>query len=193
MNIYVNNNIRHLELFHHSKTWYAFYGIHYSIGYVTLDTSHATVGQHVPVSSPSFTGQGVHCLAFDYKVWVSRMGLVNMPAPRLELYIRISRHVYSGWKLWTSNGTGDGHIQISVQTRAKSTYWISFVGVVGHLDTTLISVANIRLNEDKCNTTDCRQEVCVVNQENDLSLECKYNEFVRDLSMYLYPKTIAWN
>ena len=143
---------------------------------MSVDTSHAAVGQHVPVSSPSFEGQGDLCLSFDYKVWVSRLGLVNTPPPRLEVYIRISRHVYSGWKLWASNGTGEGHAQLSVWAQAQWTYWISFVGVVGHPETTLISVANIRLNQDNCINPDCTQNLCGVNQDN--SLNCKSSKTV---------------
>ena len=152
------------------------------------------MGQHVPISSPSFNGQGNHCLSFDYKVWVSRLGLVNTFAPRLELYTRTSRHVYSGWKLWTSNGTGEGHVQIPVQNQAGSTNWISFKGVVGHPDTTLISVANIRLNQDKCLNVDCAQGMCVIIQESDFSLNCEYSQLIYDLATYLnYNVTAGLN
>ena len=128
------------------------------IGYVTIHVDHAAIGEHVPMSSPPFYGEGEYCLSFNYKVWVSALGLVNAPPPRLELYIRTSRHVYSGWKLWTSNETGEGHAHISFLATARTTYRISFVAVVGHVDTTLIRVANIRLDQGSCSCSDCIQE-----------------------------------
>ena len=131
------------------------------------------MGQHFPMSSPSFDGQGNHCLSFDYKVWASSLGLINMPAPRLEVYMRTSMHVYSGWKLWTSNGTGDGHVQISVWAQGGLTYWISFVGVVGHPDTTSISVANIWLHHRSCSGVFCAQDMCGSRQENYTFSMCK--------------------
>ena len=147
-----------------------------------MDTSRAILGQHVPMSSPSFKGQGNHCLTFDYKVWVSPLGLKNMAAPRLEVNIRTSRHVYSGWKLWTSNGTGDGHTHITLWAQAGSTHWISFVGVVGHSDTTLISVANIRQNEGGCASASRVQETCWLERENYTFLStCKYNVLIAEL------------
>ena len=138
-----------------------------------MDTSHAAVGEHVPTSSPAFNVQENHCLSFDYKVWVSALGLENTPAPRLEVYIRISRHLFSGWKLWTSNGTGEGHAQISIRGQADSTYRISFVGVVGHPETTLISVANIQLREGSCYPFDCANEMCGIEGKNDRLSDCK--------------------
>ena len=147
----------------------------YFEGYMTVDTSHAAVGQHVTMSSPPFDGQEYHCLSFDYKVWVSALGLIDTPFPRLEVYIRTSRHAYSGWMLWTSNGTGEGHVQVTVQAQLGLTHRISFLGVVGNPDTTLIIVANIQLNKGICFTLDCAQEICGVNRENYALSNRKYH------------------
>ena len=141
-----------------------------SLGYLFLRTNNAAVGQHVTTSSPSFTASGDNCLSFDYEVWGSPLGPVNTPAPRLEIYIRNSRHMYSGWKLWVLDGTGDGHAQISVRTYRGSTYWISFVGVVGHPDTSSISVANIQLKQGNCTDVDCIHGVCGVHEDNFSSI-----------------------
>ena len=97
---------------------------------------------------------------------MSQLALLTTPAPRLEVYIRTARHVYSGWKLWTSNGTGDGHAQVSVQMQADLTYWISFVGVVGHPETTLITVASIHLNQTNCTGMVGADEIYGLNENN---------------------------
>ena len=97
---------------------------------------------------------------------MSQLALLTTPAPRLEVYIRTARHVYSGWKLWTSNGTGDGHAQITVQTQADLTYWISFVGVVGHPETTFITMASIRMNQTNCTRLFSAKEMHGLNQSN---------------------------
>ena len=154
-----------------------------------MDTSHAIVGQHAPLSSPSFDGEEDLCLSFDYKVWVSRLGLVNTPPPRLEVYIRESRHVYSGSQLWTSNGTGEGHQQISVRTQTGSPYWITFVGVVGHPDTTLITVANIQLSQDNCITFNYTDEDCGVTGRNYFISNCKSHETI---AMFIHECHPLW-
>ena len=136
-----------------------------------MSTTGVAEGQRIPLSSPSFEGQGDHCLSFHYKLGVPPLGLVNAPAPRLEVYIRTSKHVYSGWELWTSNGTGQGHAQISVRTRIGWLYRISFVGVVGHPTMTSISVANIQLRHGNCMTSKCEQTMCEFN--HSFNSNCK--------------------
>ena len=154
------------------------------IGYVSVDTNWAEVGLHVPMVSPPFDGHLDHCLQFDYKVWMSPHMLVNMPPPRLEVYISGSKHVYSGWMLWSSNGIGEGHVQVSIRAQTGAMYRISFVGVVGHPDTTLISVANIHMNKGNCTNLACLQEECGLkeeaytwfpNCENAIQLQTEYN------------------
>ena len=164
------------------------------IGYMTVDASHGAVGQHVPMSSPSFRGHGDYCLSFDCKIWVSALELVKTPPPRLGVYIRTSSHVHSGWQLWTSNGTGDGHTQISVHIQAGLTYWIAFVGVVGHPDTSLISVANVRLLPNNCTILVCEEEGCKLAHENlFMFLNCKWDELNVIVINWLKKKLNTFN
>ena len=144
-------------------------------GYMSLDTSHAAVGQHVPMVSPSFDAHKNHCLLFDYKVWVSRHTLIDSPAPRLEVYISGSNHIHSGWMLWTSNGTGEGHAQILISAQPWALQTISFVGIIGDRDSTAISVANILLNEGGCRSDSCAQSSCATKGAVSIVSEnCEY-------------------
>ena len=125
-----------------------------------VDTSDGAMGLHVPMLSPPFDVSKNQCLSFDYKVWVPQYIPENWPPPRLDVYISASSHVFSGWKVWGSNGTGEGHVQIPVQAEPDATFRISFVGVIGDPATTLINVANVALNSGHCESTDCNQTVC---------------------------------
>ena len=127
---------------------------------MSVDTRHAAVSQHIPMVSPPFDAQVDHCLVFDFKVWASPHTLVNTPAPRLEVYLSDSSHVYSGWKLWTSNGTKEGHAQISILAQPASVQRVSFVGIIGDPESTSIRVANIQLSDDSCKVVDCAQHSC---------------------------------
>ena len=129
-------------------------------GYMSVDTRHAIVGQHIPLASPPFEAHTDNCLLFDYKVWAASHTLVDTPAPRLEVYISGSSHVYSVLKLWVSNGTGEGHMKIPIWAQPGSLQRISFVGVVGDPESTAISVAHIRLNVGRCAAVDCIYPTC---------------------------------
>ena len=142
---------------------------------MSLDISDAAVGQHVPMVSPSFDAHVDHCLLFDYKVWVSRHTLTDTPAPRLEVYVSGSSHVYSGRMLWTSNGTGEGHAQISISAQPWSLQRISFIGIIGDPASTAINVANILLNEGGCAAEDCAQRSCDTRDAvSTVSDHCEY-------------------
>ena len=143
---------------------------------MSVNTNHAAVGQHIPMVSPPFDAQVDHCLVFDYKVWASPHTLVNTPAPRLEVYLSDSSHVYFGWKLWTSKGTTEGHAQISIWAKPASVQRVSFVGIIGDPESTSIRVANIQLNEANCKAVDCVHHSCEASGTiTYLPVDCKFD------------------
>ena len=136
----------------------------YIQGYIQVDEMAASIGGHIPVVSPPVDASRNYCLSFDYKVWMAKYSGDNAPPPRLEVYISQAKHVYSGLKMWSSNGTGEGHAQLSICTTPVAViYRVSFVGVVGDPGTTLIAVANVQLEEYSCTAAACEGTSCVVN------------------------------
>ena len=131
------------------------------LGYMTLDSTEADTGRHIPMLSPPFDASRNNCLLFDYKVWMAEYSKVSAPSPRLEVYLNPSSHKYSGSLVWGSNGTGEGHVQISVWTRPGAVLQrLAFIGVVGDPSTTLISMANVQLNEGRCEEVSCGETLC---------------------------------
>ena len=136
------------------------YGFSYYLGYMSVDTSHAAMGQYIPMVSPPFHADGDYCILFDFKVWASPHTLVNTPVPELQVSMSGSKHVYSGRQLWVSNGTGEGHAQISIWALPGSVQRIGFFGIIGDLESTHISIANILLKENGCTMVDCARRNC---------------------------------
>ena len=158
---------------------------------MSVDIIHAGLGQHIPMVSPPFYAHVDHCLLFDYKIWASPHTLVHTPAPRLEIYISGSNHVYSGRKMWTSNGTGEGQVQLFVFAQPKSVQMISFVGIVGDRESTSISVANIVLNGQRCTVSDCGQHNCDGSSTVSLlSVNCKFDISSESAFFRIHPLTM---
>ena len=138
-----------------------------------MQSSEATAGLYIPMVSPPFTASQNYCLHFHYKVWMSesvsghnghepKWPKPKQPqtfstevlerSPELEVYLSQCSHVFSGRKVWGSDGTGEGLAQIPVWARPGALYRISFVGITYNPLTTLINVANVRLDQDECSS-----------------------------------------
>ena len=135
----------------------------------------AMQGRHIPLVSPAFDALRNHCLVFDYKVWMAAYSYGYAPPPRLEVYLNPAVHAYSGSQIWTSNGTGEGHMKISLWARPRVVlYRVSFVGIIGDPDSTLIVIANVVLNEGSCEATACEEATCGDDTGcSSLSTDCK--------------------
>ena len=129
--------------------------------YMHVDSTAAAPGRHITMLSPPFDALRDHCLLFDYKVWMAQYSSEYAPSPRLEIYLSPASHMYSGSKVWGSNSTGEGHAQIEISARPGAILQrVAFVGVVGDPDTTLIVVANVRMEEGSCGATGCKGTLC---------------------------------
>ena len=102
--------------------------------------------------SPAFQASHNHCLLFHYKVWMPEFTGHLRRFPELAIYISETSHVFSGSKVWGSNGTGEGLVQIPVWARSGAIYRLSFVGITISPNTTVIKLAKVELNLGNCST-----------------------------------------
>ena len=142
-------------------------------GYMELRTSETTAGLYIPMISPAFEVRQNKCFLFYYNVWMSESNRQLGRSPELEVYISETSHVFSGWKVWGSNGAGEGLVQIPLWAKTGATYRISFVGIINNPSTTLIKVANAKLNQGECNSLNCDSTICA--DETDISTtKCEF-------------------
>ena len=137
-----------------------------------MESSNATAGLYIPMLSPPFAAEQNYCFLFHYKVWVSEPIEALERSPELEIYLSQTSHAFSGWKIWGSNGTGEGLAQITVWARPGALYRISFVAITYNPLTTLINVANVKLYRGECNSTICNGSMCADKIYNS-STACK--------------------
>ena len=140
-------------------------------GYMQIQSSEATAGLYIPMVSPPFAASQNYCLHFHYKVWVSESTEVLERSPELEVYLSQSSHAFSGRKVWGSNGTGEGLVQIPVWARPDTLYRISFVAVT-YDPLALITVANVRIGQGESFSRNCDQPVCI-DEVYDSNTECE--------------------
>ena len=125
-----------------------------------MQFSEATVGLYIPMVSPPFTASQNYCFRFHYKVWVSESIEVLERSPELGVYLSQSSHAFSGWKVWGSNGTGEGLAQIPVWARPGALYRISFVTITYDPLNTLVKVANVKMDQGECYSLICEDPLC---------------------------------
>ena len=144
----------------------------YFVGYMELHASEKTAGLHIPMVTPTFEVRRNKCFLFHYYVWMSEFNRELRRSPELEVYISETSHVFSGWKVWRSNGTGEGLVQIPIWEKPGATYRISIVGMTNNPRTTLIKVANAKLDQGECYSLKCDNTLCA--DEKDISTtECE--------------------
>ena len=143
------------------------------VGYMELRISETTAGLYIPMVSPAFEVRHNKCFLFHYIVWLSESNRQLGRVPELKVYISETAHVFSGWKVWGSNGAGEGLVQIPIWAKPGATYRISFVGIIDDPSTTLIKVANAKLDQGECNSLNCDSTVCA--DETDISTtKCEF-------------------
>ena len=118
-----------------------------------LHSSEATAGLYIPMASPAFPATQIYCFLFHYKVWISEFTKEPERLPELEIYISETSHVFSGRKVWGSDGTGEGLVQFPIQAKPGANYRISFVGLAYKPSTSLIQVASVKLNPGNCSSS----------------------------------------
>ena len=134
----------HIKLFCWLKACY------FLSGYMELHSRGTAVGVHILMVSPSFPGLRNYCLLFRYKVWMSEFTRQRARLPELNVYISETSHVFSGWKIWGSNGTGEGLVQIPIAESPETIYRITFAGITNSPNTTTIQLAKVELNQAQC-------------------------------------------
>ena len=148
-----------------------------------LHSDDTTAGMHIPMISAEFEASHNYCFLFHYHVWMSEISRAQTRLPELEIYISETSHVFSGRKVWGSNGPGEGLVQIPVWSKPGAIYRISFVGIANNPRSTLIKVANVTLNQGECLSLDCDSSVCADEIYASTS-DCEL--FVKHLRCYIF-------
>ena len=147
------------------------------IGYMELVTEAAVAGMHVPMSTPEFNGSIRHCLLFDYDVMSADRPLSAHKHSFLGVYLRTSSFVYTGRRLWFTNNTGKNHVHIQIWPASTVITFIDFVGTIADPNSTVIQIANVKLQKGLCSPTG--------------NTVCKSNEFQCRNGRGCIPESLA--
>ena len=142
-------------------------------GYMELHSRDTATDLYIPMISPEFHASQNYCFSFQYEIWMSEFTKQPQGLPKLEIYISETSHAFSGRRIWKSNGTGDGLVQIPISARHQGTSRISFVGITNNRVTARIKVANVELSQGKCLSLNCDNSMCA-DESYDSDSQCEW-------------------
>ena len=126
--------------------------LYFITGYVEVATDAVITGMRIPLSTPEFNASESHCLLFDYTVTTDTSNLRPVQS-LLSVYVRTTRFVYTGRRLWFTNNTGTSHVEIQIWPASTATSFIDFVGTVADPNSTVIKIGSVELRDGLCHAT----------------------------------------